>query len=116
MPLDALIDYAGLGKEVPCTTLNKMCGSGMKAAMAGFDLIASGQAGVVVAGGMESMSNAPYLSKKYRGGARIGAGTVEDCGGHPWIVQDNIGTAEQASPAQGQVLGVVTGQFRSYRR
>jgi acetyl-CoA C-acetyltransferase len=69
---------AGLGAEVPATTLNKMCGSGMKAAMAGFDLIASGQAGVVVAGGMESMSNAPYLLPKMRGGARIGHGQVLD--------------------------------------
>ncbi|WP_371055168.1 acetyl-CoA C-acyltransferase [Rhodosalinus sp. K401] len=63
---------AGLGEEVPATTLNKMCGSGMKAAMVAFDQIALGQARVVVAGGMESMSRAPYLLPAMRGGARIG--------------------------------------------
>ena len=63
---------AGLGEEVPATTLNKMCGSGMKAAMIGFDQIALGQTDVMIAGGMESMSNAPYLLPNMRGGARIG--------------------------------------------
>ena len=62
----------GLGEEVPATTVNKMCGSGMKAAMIGFDQIALGHSNVVVAGGMESMSNAPYLLPKMRGGARLG--------------------------------------------
>src|SRR6056297_1647894 len=57
---------AGLGEEVPATTLNKMCGSGMKAAMVAFDQIALGHAGVMIAGGMESMSNAPYLLPKMR--------------------------------------------------
>ena len=69
---------AGLGEEVPATTLNKMCGSGMKAAMLAFDQIALGQAQVMVAGGMESMSNAPYLLPAMRGGARIGHGQVID--------------------------------------
>jgi acetyl-CoA C-acetyltransferase len=69
---------AGLGEEVPATTLNKMCGSGMKAAMIGFDQIALGQNDVMVAGGMESMTNAPYLLPKMRGGARIGHGQVID--------------------------------------
>lgn len=73
----ALFD-AGLGEEVPATTLNKMCGSGMKAAMIGFDQIALGHADVMVAGGMESMSNAPYLLPKMRGGARIGHQQVID--------------------------------------
>lgn len=63
---------AGLGEEVPATTLNKMCGSGMKTAMIGFDQIALGQTDVMVAGGMESMSNAPYILPNMRGGARIG--------------------------------------------
>lgn len=62
----------GLGEEVPATTLNKMCGSGMKAAMTGFDEIALGAADTVIAGGMESMSCAPYMLPKMRGGARIG--------------------------------------------
>jgi len=69
---------AGLGEDVPATTLNKMCGSGMKAAMMAFDAIALGQAGTIVAGGMESMTNAPYLLPKMREGARIGHGQVID--------------------------------------
>lgn len=69
---------AGLGEEVPATTLNKMCGSGMKAAMMAFDRLAVGGADVMVAGGMESMTNAPYLLPKMRGGARIGHGQVID--------------------------------------
>ncbi|MEW2918834.1 acetyl-CoA C-acyltransferase [Ruegeria sp. ANG10] len=69
---------AGLGEEVPATTLNKMCGSGMKAAMIAFDQIALGHADTMIAGGMESMTNAPYLLPKMRGGARIGHGQVVD--------------------------------------
>ncbi|TMV04868.1 acetyl-CoA C-acyltransferase [Ruegeria sediminis] len=68
----------GLGEEVPATTLNKMCGSGMKAAMMAFDQIALGHADTMIAGGMESMTNAPYLLPKMRGGARIGHGQVID--------------------------------------
>ena len=69
---------AGLGEDVPATTLNKMCGSGMKAAMIGFDQIALGHTATVIAGGMESMSCAPYLLPKMRGGARLGhAGAVD---------------------------------------
>jgi len=69
---------AGLGEEVPASTLNKMCGSGMKAAMIAFDQIALGHTGTMIAGGMESMSNAPYLLPKMRGGARIGHQQVVD--------------------------------------
>ena len=69
---------AGLGETVPATTINKMCGSGMKAAMMAFDRIALGQAGAILAGGMESMTEAPYLLPKMRGGARIGHGQVVD--------------------------------------
>ena len=69
---------AGLAKDVPATTLNKMCGSGMKAAMIGFDQVALGQTSVMVAGGMESMTNAPYLLPKLRVGARIGHAHVVD--------------------------------------
>lgn len=68
----------GLGEEVPATTLNKMCGSGMKAAMISFDQIALGHADVMLAGGMESMTNAPYVLPKMRGGARIGHQQVVD--------------------------------------
>ena len=69
---------AGLSQSVPATTLNKMCGSGMKAAMIAHDQIALGNTGVMVAGGMESMSGAPYLLPKMRGGARLGHSTVID--------------------------------------
>jgi acetyl-CoA C-acetyltransferase len=62
----------GLPEVVPATTVNKMCGSGMKAAMLAFDALALGQADVIVAGGMESMTNAPYLLPRMRGGARMG--------------------------------------------
>lgn len=69
---------AGLGEDVPATTLNKMCGSGMKAAMIGYDQIALGHTDVMVAGGMESMTNAPYVLPKMRGGARLGHAAVLD--------------------------------------
>ncbi|MGY6410942.1 MAG: thiolase family protein [Alkalilacustris sp.] len=69
---------AGLAEDVPATTLNKMCGSGMKAAMMAADRIALGGAEVIVAGGMESMSNAPYLLPKMRAGARMGHAQAVD--------------------------------------
>ena len=69
---------AGLPQGVPATTLNKMCGSGMQAVMMAADAIAAGSADLVVAGGMESMSNAPYLLPKMRAGARLGHGQVID--------------------------------------
>ncbi|MCI2395639.1 acetyl-CoA C-acyltransferase [Aliiroseovarius sediminis] len=69
---------AGLGNEVPATTLNKMCGSGMKTTMIAFDQVALGGTDIMVAGGMESMTEAPYLLPKMRGGARIGHGAVID--------------------------------------
>ncbi|KGJ03971.1 acetyl-CoA C-acyltransferase (plasmid) [Paracoccus versutus] len=69
---------AGLPLGAGATTVNKMCGSGMKAAMLGHDLILAGSADVVVAGGMESMSNAPYLLPKARSGYRMGHGQVMD--------------------------------------
>ncbi len=69
---------AGLGEEVPATTLNKMCGSGMKSAMMAYDRLALGDADYIVAGGMESMSGAPYMLPKMRDGARIGHAEVKD--------------------------------------
>ncbi|MCE0965190.1 acetyl-CoA C-acyltransferase [Pseudomonas sp. NMI4491_12] len=69
---------AGLDKHTTCTTLNKMCGSGMQAAIMAHDLLLAGTADVVVAGGMESMTNAPYLLDKARGGYRMGHGRVID--------------------------------------
>ncbi|MBA1243462.1 acetyl-CoA C-acyltransferase [Pseudomonas japonica] len=69
---------AGLSKGTPCTTLNKMCGSGMQAVILAHDGLLAGSSNVVVAGGMESMSNAPYLLDKARGGYRMGHGRVID--------------------------------------
>lgn len=68
----------GVPRSVPCTTVNKVCGSGMKTAMIGHDLILAGTAGTVLCGGMESMSNAPYLLPKARGGYRMGHQEVID--------------------------------------
>lgn len=69
---------AGLGKETPATTISKVCGSGMKALMLGHDALLSGSASVLAVGGMESMTNAPYLLPKARGGFRLGHGEVKD--------------------------------------
>ncbi len=69
---------AGLPDSVGATTVNKMCGSGMKATMDAHDMLVAGSADIIVAGGMESMTNAPYLLPKARGGYRMGHGTVYD--------------------------------------
>ena len=69
---------AGLPLSTPCTTVNKMCGSAMEAAMLAHDRLLAGSAEIIVAGGMESMTNAPYLLPKARGGMRMGHGTVYD--------------------------------------
>ena len=69
---------AGLPPAVGCMTINKVCGSGMKAAMLAHDLVTLGTNDVMVAGGMESMSNAPYLLPKARAGFRLGHGEVKD--------------------------------------
>ncbi len=69
---------AGIPTGIPCTTVNKVCGSGMKTTMLGHDLIVAGSAAVVITGGMESMSNAPYLMPKARSGYRMGHQEVLD--------------------------------------
>src|SRR6201996_6627213 len=69
---------AGLPLSVEAVTVNKMCGSGMQAAIMAHDALKAGTADVIVAGGMVSMSNAPYLLQKHRGGARIGHDAVKD--------------------------------------
>ncbi|MCH9020268.1 MAG: acetyl-CoA C-acyltransferase [Proteobacteria bacterium] len=69
---------AGVPDSVGCTTVNKMCGSGMKATMLAHDLLAAGSGEVVVAGGLESMSNAPYLLDRARAGYRLGHGALYD--------------------------------------
>ena len=87
---------AGLGEHVEATTLNKVCGSGMQAAILGADALAAGSVDLLVAGGMESMTNAPYLSKGHRGGARIGHDRLFD---HMFL--DGLEDAYQAGTAMG---------------
>ena len=70
--------FAGIPNTVPCTTINKVCGSGLKSVMLGALTILSGEADIVVAGGMESMSNSPYLLEKARTGYRLGDGKIVD--------------------------------------
>ena len=70
--------HGGLPQSTEAVTVNKMCGSGMMAAMMGADAIAAGSADMIVAGGMESMTNAPFLMKKHRAGARLGHDVIYD--------------------------------------
>lgn len=87
---------AGLPKSVPCSTLHKVCGSGLKAVMLAHDLIKAESASVVVAGGQESMSNAPYLLLKARQGYRYGNSTVYD-----HMALDGLEDAYQRGTAMG---------------
>ncbi|MFM8517523.1 MAG: thiolase family protein [Nevskiaceae bacterium] len=86
---------AGISAAVPTTTINKMCGSGLKAIMMAADQIRAGEADVIVAGGLESMSNAPYLLPKARAGYRMGHGEILD---HMFV--DGL-----QSPWDGQMMG-----------
>lgn len=70
--------YAGIPESTPCTTINKVCGSGMKSVMFAHDLLLVGSTDVILAGGMESMTNAPYLLTKARQGYRLGQGEIYD--------------------------------------
>ncbi|QSQ15605.1 thiolase family protein [Myxococcus landrumensis] len=97
--------FAGLPDGVPATTLNKVCGSGLKAVIAGAQAIALGEADVVVVGGMESMSNAPYISHTMRGGARMGNVEFKDAMIHDglWDVYGNVhmgNCAEECATSQ----------------
>jgi len=94
---------AGLPRSTGATTLNKVCGSGMKAAMFAHDLLVAGSADIVVAGGMESMSNAPYMMLKGRGGYRYGHGTLFD-----HMALDGLEDAYDKTPNGG---GKSMGQF-----
>ncbi|MCL4184377.1 MAG: acetyl-CoA C-acetyltransferase [Burkholderiaceae bacterium] len=94
---------AGLPRSTGATTLNKVCGSGMKAAMLGHDLLVAGSQDIVVAGGMESMSNAPYLLLKGRGGYRYGHGTMYD-----HMALDGLEDAYEKTPNGG---GKSMGQY-----
>jgi acetyl-CoA C-acetyltransferase len=86
---------ADVPKSVPVTTVNKVCGSGMRTAMLGADAIRAGSAKFVIAGGMESMTNAPYLLPKARGGYRMGHGEILD-----HMFYDGL-----QSPFDGQMMG-----------
>jgi acetyl-CoA C-acetyltransferase len=87
---------AGLPKSVQATTVNKVCGSGMQTVIMGAEALAAGSVDMIVAGGMESMTNAPYLLKKHRGGARIGHDTAYD---HMFL--DGLEDAYEAGRAMG---------------
>jgi acetyl-CoA C-acetyltransferase len=87
---------AGIPNGTPATTVNKMCGSGLKAIMLGADQIRTGDVEVVIAGGLESMTNSPYLLPKARGGYRMGHGEILD---HMFL--DGL-----QSPFDGQLMGV----------
>ncbi len=84
--------YAGLGESVPCMTINKVCGSGLKAVMLADQAIRCGDAEIVIAGGQESMSNAPYILPKARTGYRMGNGELVDSMIHDglWDVYNNF--------------------------
>ncbi|KTT68936.1 thiolase family protein [Sphingomonas endophytica] len=87
---------AGLGEHVEATTLNKVCGSGMQAAILGAEALGAGSIDLLVAGGMESMTNAPYLSKAHRGGARFGHDRLFD-----HMALDGLEDAYQSGTAMG---------------
>lgn len=92
---------AGLGYDVPATTINKMCGSGMKAVMMARDAILADPTRIIVAGGMESMSNAPYLLDRARGGYRMGHGRVLD-----HMFMDGLEDAyDRSSDGGGRLMG-----------
>ncbi|MDO6414084.1 acetyl-CoA C-acyltransferase [Sphingomonas sp. BIUV-7] len=87
---------AGLPQSIEATTVNKMCGSGMQAAMMAYDALAAGSADIVVAGGMESMTNAPYALPKHRAGARIGHDRIIDT-----MMMDGLEDAYEPGKAMG---------------
>ena len=84
--------YAGLPDKTSCLTINKMCGSGLKAVMLAHQAILSGDADIIIAGGQESMSNAPYLLLKARNGYKLGHGEIIDSmiSDGLWDVYNNI--------------------------
>lgn len=101
---------AGLGTHVEATTVNKMCGSGMQAAMLAADALVAGSSDLVVAGGMESMTGAPYLSKKHRSGARIGHDTVYD-----HMMLDGLEDAYEPGRAMGTFAEDISREYQFTR-
>jgi len=101
---------AGLPKSVEATTVNKVCGSGMQTMILGSEALASGSVDWVVAGGMESMTNAPYLLKKHRSGARIGHDTAYD---HMFL--DGLEDAYEAGKAMGAFAQCTADEYQLTR-
>ena len=101
---------AGLPRSVEATTVNKMCGSGMQAAIMAADTLAAGSADLIVAGGMESMTNAPYLLPKHRGGARMGHDRVMD---HMFL--DGLEDAYEPGRAMGTFAEETAGEYQFTR-
>ena len=101
---------AGLPKSVQATTVNKVCGSGMQTVIMGAEALASGTVDYVIAGGMESMTNAPYLLKKHRSGARIGHDTAYD---HMFL--DGLEDAYDAGRAMGTFAQVTADAYQLTR-
>lgn len=114
--------YAGLGNGVPAVTINKMCGSGLEAIVQGARALESGDATVVVAGGMESMTNAPYLLPGARGGLRMGDKTLVDSMVHDglWDVYNDkhMGSCAELCASRYHFTRAQQDEFaaRSYRR
>ena len=102
---------AGLPKSVQATTVNKVCGSGMQTVIMGAEALASGNADLIVAGGMESMTNAPYLLKKHRGGARIGHDTAYD---HMFL--DGLEDAYEEGRAMGSFAQCTADEYQLTRK
>ena len=101
---------AGLPKSVQATTVNKVCGSGMQTVIMASEALASGGMDLAIAGGMESMTNAPYLLKKHRGGARIGHDTAYD---HMFL--DGLEDAYDAGRAMGSFAQCTADEYQLTR-
>ena len=101
---------AGLPKSVQATTVNKVCGSGMQTVIMGVEALAAGTADLIVAGGMESMTNAPYLLKKHRSGARIGHDTAYD---HMFL--DGLEDAYEEGRAMGSFAQCTADEYQLSR-
>jgi acetyl-CoA C-acetyltransferase len=102
---------AGLGTHVDATTVNKMCGSGMQAAILAADALVAGSADLIVAGGMESMTGAPYLSRKHRAGARIGHDTIYD-----HMMLDGLEDAYEPGRAMGTFAEDIAREYQFTRQ
>ncbi|OJU17408.1 MAG: acetyl-CoA acetyltransferase [Sphingomonas sp. 66-10] len=101
---------AGLPQSVEATMVNKMCGSGMQAAIMGAEALAAGSVDVIIAGGMESMTNAPYLLQKHRSGARLGHDRVMD---HMFL--DGLEDAYEPGKAMGVFAEETAGEYQFTR-